>query len=120
MVVDPTNVHQKLAPEQNGNASPEQPGGGKGPSKEQIQTGWSTDEGLQHQQMYTARRVQVKKLQQVLHANRKRGHKIIFGGDSPSQQLSSVMDKQSGKVVSDKADIKRAVHDLFCWPHEVS
>ena len=39
---------------------------------------------LQHQQMHQSRQVQVKKLQQILHANRKRGHKIIFGGDSPA------------------------------------
>ena len=103
--------------EQKGNASPQESYGSKEEAVEQARNRYR-DAGqqmkaLHHQQMYKARRVQVKKLQQVLHANRKRGHKIIFGGASPTQQLSGVMDKHSGKVVSDKADIKRAVHGYF-------
>ena len=67
---------------------------------------------LQHQQTYKSRQVQVKKLQQILHANRKHGHKIIFGGDSPAQRLSSVLDK-SRTIVSDKANVKRTVLEYF-------
>ena len=101
-------------PEQNGNAIPRRQEEAREPARNRyIHAGQQMKALYYHQHMYKAGQVQVKKPQRVLHANRRRGQKVIFGGGLPIQQLSSVMDKQSGKAVSHKADITRAVHEYF-------
>ena len=68
---------------------------------------------LQRQQVHKARKVQIKKLRSILHANRKQGHKMVFNKDAAPQRLESVKYIPSGKIFTDKVDVKRAVQDYF-------
>ncbi len=45
-----------------------------------------------------ARLVQIKKMQKLLHTNRKKGHKPIFDQDCPVKKLDSVLDTNQLKV----------------------
>ena len=68
---------------------------------------------LQCQQVHKARKMQIKKLRSIFHANRKQGNKMIFNKDAPHQRLDSVKDMPSGKILTDRVDVKRAVQDYF-------
>ena len=66
---------------------------------------------LHCQQVHKVRKVQIKKLRSILHANRKQGHRLIINKDAPPQRLDSVQDMPSGKIFTDRVDVKRAVQD---------
>ncbi len=60
-----------------------------------------------------AKLVQIKKMQKVLHTNRKKGHKLIFDQDCPVKKLESVLDTKQQKVCSGGPEVRRVVQSYF-------
>ncbi len=60
-----------------------------------------------------AKLAQIKKMQKLLHTNKKKGHKLIFDQDCPVKKLESVLDTNEQKVYSDGPAIRRVVQAYF-------
>ena len=55
----------------------------------------------------------IRKMQKVLHVNKKKGHKLIFDHGAPPQKLESVTDVKTKQVHHEGTRVKKAVHEFF-------
>ena len=55
----------------------------------------------------------MRKMQKILHTNRKKGHKLIFERDAPTQKLEGVKDVKTKLVHTEGFQVRKAVQDYF-------
>ena len=60
-----------------------------------------------------AKLMQIKKMQKLLHTNRKKGYKLIFDQDCPVKKLESVLDTQRQKMCTDGPEVRKVVQSYF-------